>query len=66
VLGFARIIKKRLDQRVFPLVPMEDKKTAKAVEQVAANLDIIVSEGLRLTALINNVPDITKMEEGKL
>jgi signal transduction histidine kinase/sugar lactone lactonase YvrE len=66
VLGFARIIQKRLDQRVFPLVPMEDTKTAKAVQQVAANLDIIVSEGLRLTELINNVLDITKMEEGKI
>jgi signal transduction histidine kinase len=45
---------------------MEDPKTSKAVQQVSTNLDIIVSEGFRLTEMINNVLDITKMEEGKI
>ncbi|MBD2312234.1 response regulator [Desertifilum sp. FACHB-1129] len=66
VLGFAKIIKKKLEEVVFPAVQGEDKKTQRAIHQVGANIDIIISEGDRLTALINDVLDIAKMEAGKL
>ena len=39
VLGFAKIIKKRLDDRIFPLVPTDDKKVAQTVQQVQENQD---------------------------
>lgn len=66
VLGFAKLIKKKLEESVFPNVSQEDKKIQRAVNQVSANIDIIVSEGERLTALINDVLDIAKMEAGKI
>ncbi|HAK87763.1 MAG: hypothetical protein A2X55_09580 [Nitrospirae bacterium GWB2_47_37] len=66
ILGFTRIIKKRLNEAVFPIVQSDDEKTQRAVNLVKANIDIIVSEGERLTKLINDVLDIAKMEAGKI
>lgn len=66
VLGFAKIIKKKLDETIFPLLSTDDKKVQRNIKQVGDNIDIIVSEGIRLTDLINDVLDIAKMEAGKI
>ena len=66
VLGFAKIIKKRLDDRIFPLVPTDDRKVAQTVTQIEENLQVVVSEGERLTKLIDDVLDLAKIEAGKL
>jgi signal transduction histidine kinase/CheY-like chemotaxis protein/ligand-binding sensor domain-containing protein/heme exporter protein D len=66
VLGFAKIIKKRLEERIFPLVKSEDKKVRQAMQQVGDNLQVVVSEGERLTKLIDDVLDLAKIEAGKL
>ncbi|MBC7811805.1 MAG: HAMP domain-containing histidine kinase [Burkholderiales bacterium] len=65
VLGFARIIQKRLDERILPAVQSDDPKTQRAIDQVRENIGIILSEGNRLTTLINNVLDLAKIEAGK-
>ncbi len=62
VLGFARIIQRRLDERVFPNVDTNQRGVERAMRQVESNLDIILDEGGRLTNLINDVLDISKME----
>ena len=66
VLGFAKIIKKRLEERIFPLVPRDDRKVAQTIQQVDENLKVVVSEGERLTKLIDDVLDLAKIEAGKL
>ncbi len=66
VLGFASLIKERLEAVIFPAVRVQDAKTAKALKQVQQNVEIIVSEAERLTSLINDVLDIAKMEVGQV
>ncbi|MDR4505633.1 MAG: HAMP domain-containing histidine kinase [Candidatus Scalindua sp.] len=66
VLGFAKIINRRLEGVIFPHVTVEDEKVEKTKKQVRENINIIISEGNRLTDLINELLDISKIESGEV
>ena len=66
VLGFAKIIRKRLQDKIFPAVQSDDPKLKRTMDQVSENLNVVVSEGERLTSLINDVLDLAKIESGRM
>ena len=66
VLGFAKLIQKKLEESILPLIQTDDKKVNRSIRQVTENIAIIVSEGTRLTKLINEVLDVAKIEAGKM
>jgi signal transduction histidine kinase/HAMP domain-containing protein len=66
ILGFARMVQKRLQERILPLIPAGDPKVQRAITQVEDNLNIVLSEGERLTTLINDLLDLEKIRVGKM
>jgi signal transduction histidine kinase/CheY-like chemotaxis protein/GAF domain-containing protein len=66
VLGFAKIISKMVDRDIVPRIAEDDRRGQRSLRRVQSNLEIIASEGDRLTRLINDVLDIAKMDAGKV
>ncbi|MBN2140823.1 MAG: HAMP domain-containing histidine kinase [Desulfovibrionaceae bacterium] len=66
VLGFAKIISKRLRKVVFPHLSEVDEECRQAVSQIEGNLDIALAEGMRLTRLVDGVIDLTCLQAGEV
>lgn len=66
ILGFARLVQKRLDERILPNTVITSPRMERDTRQIQDNLEIIVSESQRLMAMINDVLDLEKIEAGKM
>lgn len=66
VVGFAHIIRDCLEETILPCVDSQEPRVSRKISRTRENLQIIVSEGERLTALIDNILDIEKMNAGMM
>lgn len=76
ILGFTKINKRKMDKVINPFLQENiykgqiesdaKEKIIKASNKILGNMDIIISEGERLTLIIDNLLDITKLELGSL
>jgi len=66
ILGFIEIINKKFTENILPHLNMNELKLSKVVNKINKNFKIILSEGERITSLINDVLDISKLESGKV
>lgn len=65
VLGFCKIIDRDFRKTFLPLVKSEEKLEKKS-KRITDNLGIIETEGIRLTRLINDFLDLSKIESGDI
>lgn len=66
VLGFAEISHMKFIRIVKPAVSCDEPKVQEAIEQIDRHLHIIVAEGQRMTNMINEFLDLSKLEAGKV
>jgi signal transduction histidine kinase len=66
IIGFSKLNKSKFIKTILPQMNLEDNKIKKACQQLSDNSDIIVSEAERLSQIVNNILDISKIEAGKM
>jgi len=68
VLGFAKLIRKEFERSFLPRAGLlaEGGRLVPRAERIAENLGIIEQEGERLTRLINDVLDLSRIESGRM
>lgn len=66
IIGFTKVIKKRLVEKIIPRIGDSDETLITSLENMREDIAIILLEGERLTTLINNALDLMMMEEGAI
>jgi len=64
IMGFAKLISRDFSKFFLPFAA-EDGRLGRQAERLVSNLAIIESEGARLTRLINDFLDLSKIESGR-
>lgn len=62
ILGFAKIINRKLAKFIFPNIMTQDNNIQKSITQIDNDFNLIELEGKRLTRLINDLLDMSKVE----
>ncbi|MFZ5813312.1 MAG: ATP-binding protein [Thermodesulfobacteriota bacterium] len=65
ILGFSKLIQKDFERSFLPRTGT-DRETVRRAERIRHNLEIIAGEGERLTRLINDVLDLSRIESGRM
>jgi signal transduction histidine kinase/streptogramin lyase len=66
IIGFTKLNRKNLENKVLPEIKKEATKAQKSAQRIVGNLNIVESEGERLTHLINELLDLAKIESGQM
>ncbi|MCE9684329.1 sensor histidine kinase [Halomonas alkalisoli] len=66
ILGFTRMIRRRLQRSILPKLARTDLEATALGAEIEDYIGIILSEGDRLTTLINNLLDLEKIEAGAM
>ncbi|MBU3145931.1 ATP-binding protein [Clostridium sp. CF012] len=66
IIGFAEMVKRKFEGYIVKEIDLENEKNKRAVVNIKRDINIILSEGERLSCLINDLLDISRMEAGKV
>ncbi len=64
ILGFVEMIERKFRDTLIPKIDTSEAKISKVLNKINRDFDIIRSEGDRITSLINDILDISKLESG--
>ncbi|MFT5873405.1 MAG: signal transduction histidine kinase [Clostridium sp.] len=66
IIGFAEMVKRKFERSIVCELDLESDKNKSVVVKIRRNINIILTEGERLSSLINDLLDISRMEAGKV
>ncbi len=64
ILGFVEMIERKFRDTLLPKIDINEPKINKVVNKINRDFEIILSEGDRITSLINDILDMSKLESG--
>lgn len=65
VLGFSKMLRKKLENGIFPYLPKKDARAQRTKEQVRNSFEMLMIDAELLSKLINDVIDLAKLESGQ-